>query len=71
MSEYSGFILVNRNTLGQCMFDGCHIMSENSVVGLHKFHCICIIQNITHKNVPVSNLIERKSLCIHIKSHTK
>ena len=34
MSEYSGFMLVNRNTLGQSIFVGCHMMSENSGVGL-------------------------------------
>jgi hypothetical protein len=31
ISEYLGFILVNRNTLRP--------LSENSGVGLHKFHC--------------------------------
>jgi hypothetical protein len=40
MSEYSGFILVNINTLGPYIFVGCHRMSDNSGVGLHKFHCI-------------------------------
>jgi hypothetical protein len=40
MSEYSGFILVDRNTLGLSIFVGCHRMSENSGVGLHKFHCL-------------------------------
>ena len=40
MSEYSGFILVNRNTLGSQIFVGCHRMSENSVFGLHKFRYI-------------------------------
>jgi len=38
MFEYSSFILVNRNTLGPYIFVGCHRMSENSAVGLHKFH---------------------------------
>jgi len=33
MSEYSGFILVNRNTLGPSIFVGCHRMSENLGVG--------------------------------------
>ena len=33
------FISVNRNTLGPYIFVGCHRMSENSGVGLHKFHC--------------------------------
>ena len=42
MLEYSGFILVNRNTFGPYIFVGCHRMSENSGVGLHKFHCIAI-----------------------------
>ena len=37
MSEYSDFILVNRNTLGQYIFVGSHRMSENSGVGLQKF----------------------------------
>ena len=37
MSEYLGFILVNINTLGPYIFVGCHRMSENSGVGLHKF----------------------------------
>ena len=40
MLEYSGFILVNRNTLGTYIFVGCHRMSENSGVRVHKFHCI-------------------------------
>jgi hypothetical protein len=35
MSEYSGFILVDRNTLGPWIFVGCHMMSENSGVGFH------------------------------------
>ena len=39
VSEYSGFTLVNRNTLGPYIFVGYHMMSENSGVGLHKFHC--------------------------------
>ena len=37
------FILVNRNTLGPLIFVRCHRMSENSGVGLHKFHCTCIL----------------------------
>jgi hypothetical protein len=37
MSEYSGFILVYRNTFGPSIFVGCHRMLENSGVGLHKF----------------------------------
>ena len=40
--EFSGFISVNRNTLGPYIFVGCHRMSENSGVGLHKFHCTFI-----------------------------
>jgi len=36
MSEHSGFILVNRNTLGPYIFVVCNRMSENSGVGLHK-----------------------------------
>jgi hypothetical protein len=43
MSEYSDFILVNRNTLGPYIFVGCHMMSENSGVGLRKFHCILLV----------------------------
>ena len=39
MSEYSVFILVNRNTLRPYF---CDRMSENSGVGLHKFHCLSI-----------------------------
>ena len=35
------FDLVNRNTLEPSIFVGCDRMSENSGVGLHKFHCIC------------------------------
>ena len=31
MSEYSGFILANRNTLGPYNFVGCHRMSESQV----------------------------------------
>ena len=31
--------LVNRNILGPYIFVGCDRMSENSGVGLHKFHC--------------------------------
>ena len=42
MSEYSGFILVNKNTLGPKFFVGCHRISENSGDGLHMFHCIFI-----------------------------
>ena len=41
MLEYSGFILVNRNTLGPYIFVRCHRMLENSGVGLYKFYCIC------------------------------
>jgi len=43
MSEFSGFILVNRNTLEPYIFVGCHRMSENVGVGLHKFHCIFVL----------------------------
>ena len=43
---YSGFILVNRNTLGPSIFPGCHRMLQNSGVGLHKFHCIYIFTHI-------------------------
>ena len=45
ISEYSGFILANRNTLGPPVFVGCHRLSENSGVGLHKFYC-------TYKKIP-------------------
>ena len=34
------FYLLSRNTLGPYIFVWCHRMSENSGVGLHKFHCI-------------------------------
>ena len=40
ISVYSGFIIVQRNILGPYIFVGCHRMSENSGVGLHKFYCI-------------------------------
>ena len=40
ISEYSGYILVNINTLGPYIFVGCNRMLENSGVGWHKFHCI-------------------------------
>ena len=43
MSEYSDFILVNRNTLGPYIFVGCHMMSQNSGVGLRKFYCILLV----------------------------
>ena len=39
MSDISGFILVNRNTLWPEFFVRCHRMPENSGVGLHKLHC--------------------------------
>ena len=42
MLEYSGFFWVNWNTLGSYIFVGCHRMSENSGVRLHRFHCICL-----------------------------
>jgi len=42
MLEHSGFTLVNKNTLGPYIFVGCHRISENSGVRLHKFHCISI-----------------------------
>ena len=35
MLKYSGFILVNTNTLTPSFFVGCHRMSENSGVVLH------------------------------------
>ena len=43
MSEYSDFILINRNTLRPYIFVGCHMMSENSGVGLRMFHCILLV----------------------------
>ena len=49
MSEYSGLILVNRNTLGQYIFVGCHRMSDYSGVGLYRFHCINIKRNINNE----------------------
>ena len=39
MFEYSCFALVNGNTLGPSFSVGCHRMSENTDVGLHKFQC--------------------------------
>ena len=43
--EYSGFILVNRNILGQQIFVACHRTSDNSGVGLHMFHCNLYMKN--------------------------
>ena len=40
MSDISGFILVNRNTLRPQFFVGWNRMSENSGIGLNKFHYI-------------------------------
>ena len=48
MSEYSGFILVNRNTLVRYIVVGCHRMLENSGVGLHKFYCIIKTEVLDH-----------------------
>ena len=44
MSKYSGFILVIRNTVVQSIVVVCHRMLENSGVGMHKFHYICIMK---------------------------
>ena len=33
------FISVNRSTFGLLIFVGCHRMSKNSGIGLHKFYC--------------------------------
>jgi hypothetical protein len=55
MSEYSGFILVNINTLGPYIFVVCQRMSENSGVGLHKFHCT----NIMHRYIGNLYIISR------------
>jgi hypothetical protein len=41
-SEYSS--LANRNTLGLCIYVGCHRMSVNSGVRLYKFYCMTYIQ---------------------------
>ena len=43
MSEYSGFILINRTTLGPYIFVGCHRMSVNSDVGLDRLHRILFL----------------------------
>ena len=49
--EYSGFILVNRNTLGPSFFVRFHRMSENSGVGLHcnNYSCMPIIVTMAQK----------------------
>jgi hypothetical protein len=46
ISEYSGFHLVNRYTLGSYIFVRYYRMWENSGVGLHKFHCNFLPWNI-------------------------
>jgi hypothetical protein len=46
--EYSGFILVNRNSLEPYIVVGCHRMSENSDFGLHKFNCIIKTEVLDH-----------------------
>jgi hypothetical protein len=58
MSEYSGFILVNRNALGSHIFVWCHRMSENSGVGLHKIHFVSCLNCTFIHNIfcPVSHL---------------
>ena len=53
MSEHSDFILVNRNTFGLYTFVGCHRMSENSGVGLHKFYCIFFCRKTNKKLLQV------------------
>ena len=72
MPEYSGFILVNRITLGQSIFVRCHRMSENSGVGLHKFHCISLFScgNLNflpmsyHSAILISNLSRFNCSCV-------
>ena len=53
-SEYSGFILANRNTLGPTIFVRCHNMSANSGVILHKIplHIQCI-KSQTLRNIKI------------------
>ena len=41
MSENSGFILVNRNTLGLVIFVGCPAILENSGVGIFLYSASC------------------------------
>ena len=41
------FKLVNSNTLESWIFVGCHRISENSGVGLHKFHYINILNEFS------------------------
>ena len=62
MSEYPGFVLVTRNTLGPNIFVECHRMSENSAVGLHKFHCIYMV-NFFRVNVAISGL---QAICVEV-----
>jgi len=55
MSEYSGFILVNRNTLGPYIFVRCHRMSKTQVSDCTSstVSYICVIQDVLY-SVPVS-----------------
>jgi hypothetical protein len=64
MSKYSGFILVQRNIFGPYIFVGCHRMSENSGVGLHKFHCtnnsfvkVLFLRCSEHSYIPITVLL--------------
>jgi hypothetical protein len=48
---YFSFISVNRNTLGLYIFVGCHRMSENLGVKLHKFRCKFLVNRSTFNDI--------------------
>jgi hypothetical protein len=69
ISEYSGFILVNRNTLGPWIF--CRMSQD---VGLRKFHCILIKNPLPGKNLflllkATDNWLKYKFQYAHTFSH--
>jgi len=49
MLEYSGFILANRTTLGRYFFPVSQDVTENSGVGLYRFHCANYIHSFITK----------------------
>jgi len=48
---YFSLISVNRNTLGLYIFVGCHRMSENLGVKLHKFRCTFLVNRSTFNDI--------------------
>ena len=64
MSEDSGFILVNINTLGPYFFVGCHRMSEDSGVGMHKFHYIYLCILYQHEAVLYSSAENKDDILV-------